>query len=316
MRGVVRVQLVGAVVRRGLVGRVVRVVDIRPLVARRTASAFASCHAGLLQWVKTACQLKQLASVEPESRQLSGGRVGGRAEREEVSGGAGPAEVDQVQLARAAMFAQQERTPPLHPRQASFPGAIAQSDSDYGVKIGLEKACPGTMHQGLSGDAVLLVSEAGHYCAANIAGWLGMGTDNLVTVPTTEENEIDLDHLGRAAREALASGKRIAAIIATLGTTDAFGLDDLQAIAALRDSLVEEFQLPCPPHIHADAVIGWAWSVFNDYDFEGNPLGFRPAPCAPWPAPAGAYATCRWPTPSASTSTRPASPPTSPASCW
>jgi len=29
------------------------------------------------------------------------------------------------------------------------------------------------------------------------------------------------------------------------------------------------------PHVHADAVIGWAWSVFNDYDFESNPLGFR-----------------------------------------
>ena len=29
------------------------------------------------------------------------------------------------------------------------------------------------------------------------------------------------------------------------------------------------------PHVHADAVIGWAWSVFNDYDFDANPLGFR-----------------------------------------
>ena len=146
----------------------------------------------------------------------------------------------------------------------------------YGVKIGLEKACPQAMHKGVSEDAVLLVSEAGHYCAANIAGWLGIGTDNLIAIPTTAENEIDLAELGRAAREALAEGKRIAAIIATLGTTDAFGLDDLQEIAALRDNLVEEFQLPYSPHIHADAVIGWAWSVFNDYDFGGNPLGFRP----------------------------------------
>ena len=146
----------------------------------------------------------------------------------------------------------------------------------YGVKIGLEKACPQAMHKGVSEDAVLLVSEAGHYCAANIAGWLGIGTDNLVAVPTTAENEIDLAELGRAARRALGEGRKIAAIIATLGTTDAFGLDDLREIAALRDSLVEEFELPYSPHIHADAVIGWAWSVFNEYDFEGNPLGFRP----------------------------------------
>ena len=53
----------------------------------------------------------------------------------------------------------------------------------YGVMIGLEKVCLGTMQKGLSEDSVLLVSEAGHYCAANIAGWLGMGTDNAPIFP-------------------------------------------------------------------------------------------------------------------------------------
>lgn len=27
------------------------------------------------------------------------------------------------------------------------------------------------------------------------------------------------------------------------------------------------------PYLHADAVIGWAYSVFNDYEFDANPLG-------------------------------------------
>ena len=146
----------------------------------------------------------------------------------------------------------------------------------YGVKMGLEKACPNTIQNGVSQEAVILVSDTGHYCAANIAGWLGLGTRNLITVPTTPENEIDLAQLEEAARKALSEGRKIAAIIATMGTTDSFGLDDLEAIATLRDTLVDEFQLSYRPHIHADAVIGWAWSVFNDYDFEGNPLGFRP----------------------------------------
>ena len=43
----------------------------------------------------------------------------------------------------------------------------------------------------------------------------------------------------------------------------------------IRDELVKEFGLDYTPHLHADAVIGWAWSVFNDYDVEANPLGFR-----------------------------------------
>jgi L-2,4-diaminobutyrate decarboxylase len=60
-----------------------------------------------------------------------------------------------------------------------------------------------------------------------------------------------------------------------MGTTDAFGLDDLEGIIRLRDGLVQEFSLPYTPHVHADAVIGWVWSVFTDYPTEENPLGFR-----------------------------------------
>ena len=146
----------------------------------------------------------------------------------------------------------------------------------YGVKVGLEKACPGAIKNGTPDDAVVFVSDAGHYCATNITGWLGIGTDNLITIPTTFENEIDLEILEQELRKALTNGKKIAAIIATLGTTDAFGLDNLLKIVAIRETLVEEFKLDYHPHIHADAVIGWAWSVFKNYDFECNPLGFRP----------------------------------------
>ena len=146
----------------------------------------------------------------------------------------------------------------------------------YGVKLGLEKACPGTIQNGTSEDAVVFVSDTGHYCASNIVGWLGIGTNNLITIPTTFQNEMDLERLEQETRNALRNGKKIAAIIATLGTTDAFGLDNLMHIVALRERLVNEFKLDYQPHIHADAVIGWAWSVFNTYDFEENPLGFRP----------------------------------------
>ncbi len=146
----------------------------------------------------------------------------------------------------------------------------------YGVKVGLEKALPGTMETGIRDDAVILASDASHYCRFNIAGWLGLGSKSLMTIPTDTRNAINLDILREQAVLAVKSGKKIAAIIATLGSTDAFGLDDLQAIAALRDDLVAEFHLSYVPHIHADAVIGWAWRVFNDYNFEANPLGFRP----------------------------------------
>ncbi len=146
----------------------------------------------------------------------------------------------------------------------------------YGVKIGIEKAIPEAMDEGVGRDGVLLTSQQSHYGRLNAAGWLGLGERNVWTVPTTIDNAIRLDQLAESARAALRQGKRIVAFIATLGTTDAMGLDDLAAIVQLRDELVQEFQLDYRPHVHADAVIGWAWSVFKDYDFQANPLGFRP----------------------------------------
>ncbi len=146
----------------------------------------------------------------------------------------------------------------------------------YGVKVGLEKALPGAMQNGVSEGAVIFASDCSHYCRYNVAGWLGLGAKSLVTIPTDGRNAMQIDALRDQARAALSSGCRIAAIVATLGTTDAFGLDDVAAIIALRDELVDEFKLTYRPHVHADAVIGWAWQVFNDYDFETNPLGFRP----------------------------------------
>lgn len=145
----------------------------------------------------------------------------------------------------------------------------------YGVKLGLEKACPDSFKKGLHETAYILCSERAHYAGLSVAAWLGIGTDQVIQIPTTPENELRPCLLESHARQILKEGGRIAAIIATMGTTDAFGIDDLQAIHELRNRLVDEFQLDYVPHIHADAVIGWAWSVFNDYDLNLNPLGFR-----------------------------------------
>ncbi|MBM2803482.1 MAG: PLP-dependent enzyme, glutamate decarboxylase [Deltaproteobacteria bacterium] len=146
----------------------------------------------------------------------------------------------------------------------------------YGVKVGLEKAVPGAMQNGVGAGAIVFASDCSHYCRYNVAGWLGLGAKNLITISTDGRNTMKIDILRDQARAALQSGWPIAAIVATLGTTDAFGLDDLEAIVNLRDELVQEFNLPYRPHVHADAVIGWAWQVFSDYNFETNPLGFRP----------------------------------------
>lgn len=144
----------------------------------------------------------------------------------------------------------------------------------YGVKIGLEKVLGGAMQHGVREDVKILCSDASHYSKLNVAAWLGIGSRNIVTIPTNADNSMNLDAFADTLGRLLAGGHKIAAIIATMGTTDAFGIDPLKAIVAARDRLAAEHGLASPPHIHADAVIGWPWAVFNDYDFEANPLQF------------------------------------------
>jgi glutamate/tyrosine decarboxylase-like PLP-dependent enzyme len=145
----------------------------------------------------------------------------------------------------------------------------------YGAKIGLEKAVPGVGRSGLRTPAALVCSDRAHYACRTVANWLGLGEDQIVSIPTTDDHQMQIDALAQRLREVVRDNRRIACIVATMGTTDAFGLDDLAGIVRVRDEIVKELALDYVPHVHADAVIGWAWSVFNDYDFEQNPLGFR-----------------------------------------
>ena len=146
----------------------------------------------------------------------------------------------------------------------------------YGCKLGIEKILGGRgMQEGIREDFKIFSSDVSHYSRLNVAAWLGLGTKNLIAIPSISNNEMSLSALEESLRASFGRGEKVAAIIATLGTTDAFGIDDLAAIVHLRNELVDEYGLDYVPHIHADAVIGWAWSVFRDYDFDDNPLGFH-----------------------------------------
>src|SRR5262245_56520878 len=124
----------------------------------------------------------------------------------------------------------------------------------YAIRAGIEKVIPGAMQDGVAaGDVVVFTSDKGHYSAEAAVGWLGLGTERLVKVPTSRSNEMRVDVLERMAREAIEAGRRIGGLVATMGTTDSFGVDDLEAIVALRDALVDDYRLDYRPHVHADA---------------------------------------------------------------
>jgi L-2,4-diaminobutyrate decarboxylase len=146
----------------------------------------------------------------------------------------------------------------------------------YGGKIGLERVLPGAMQQGLRGERVVgLCSEAGHYSNLTVAGWLGIGTNNLIAIPTDEKLSMRIDLLEQRVDKLLSEGIKIAYVCATFGTTDGFGIDDIRAIRECMERKCGEYGVPTP-QIHVDAAVGWAMCFLTDYDLNTNPLKLEP----------------------------------------
>ena len=61
-------------------------------------------------------------------------------------------------------------------------------------------------------------------------------------------------------------------IVCTTGSTDPFGVDNVQEIVEMRDRIVQEYNLNYKPFVYCDSVIGWPWLFFKDYNFEENHL--------------------------------------------
>ncbi len=145
----------------------------------------------------------------------------------------------------------------------------------YGAKIGLEKVVPGAMHHGLQGAKVAgVVSEAAHYSNRTIAGWLGLGTENLVAIPTDPNLAMRLDLLSQKLRQLYQQDTRVAFVTATFGTTDAFGVDDVGGIRQVIDDEAARAGMPAP-QLHVDAAVGWAFSLLSEYRTDENPLKFE-----------------------------------------
>jgi len=146
----------------------------------------------------------------------------------------------------------------------------------YGAKIGIEKAAPGTMQCGLQEVPLAgIVSEASHYSNQTIAGWLGLGTEHLHSIPTDNAIAMRLDLLADKLESLLTAGFRVGFVTATFGTTDAFGVDDIAGIRQVLRDYSQRHGIP-EPQLHADAAVGWVLSFLAEYDLPGNPLGFSP----------------------------------------
>jgi len=144
----------------------------------------------------------------------------------------------------------------------------------YGLKYGLTRVLRESRDKGVRTDAKVICSQQAHYVQHNASDWLGLGMDNIVQVRThVATNQMDADHLEEILKDLHARKVPVAAVVCTMGTTDANAFDPIGRVRTLLDTY------PNPPGygkavLYADCVVGWSWLYFRDYDFAANPLGF------------------------------------------
>ncbi len=144
----------------------------------------------------------------------------------------------------------------------------------YGVKYGLTRVLPNSRTAGIRTDAKVICSQQAHFVQKNATDWMGLGSDNIVHVKTDiETNQMDVAHLEEILKDLTAKKIPVSTIVCTMGTTDASAIDPIREVRALLD------RYPNPAGfgkavLYADAVVGWSWIYFKDYDFDLNPLEF------------------------------------------
>jgi glutamate/tyrosine decarboxylase-like PLP-dependent enzyme len=142
----------------------------------------------------------------------------------------------------------------------------------YGAKIGIEKVVPGAMQTGIGGERVVgICSSASHYSNKTLAGWLGIGTQQLIIIPTNEKLSMSIEALESQMEQLYSQGTKIAFVVSTFGTTDGFGIDDVAETRRVIDRLSEKFGQPAP-QLHVDAAVGWGLTFLAEYDTLANPL--------------------------------------------
>lgn len=146
----------------------------------------------------------------------------------------------------------------------------------YGLKYALAHVVGSSRCEGVRVEGKVFCSQQGHYAKMNATDWLGIGMNNYVDIDCMDDtNTMDLEDLEQefqAARDA-DPPVPVLAVMCTMGTTDAFAIDPVKGVR----ELVSKY--PNPPGynetiIYCDAVIGWSFLPFRDYDFVENPLQF------------------------------------------
>ncbi|QYR20253.1 aspartate aminotransferase family protein [Paenibacillus sp. sptzw28] len=143
-----------------------------------------------------------------------------------------------------------------------------------GLRLAIAKQYPRAKEDGIPGNLYCFASETAHYSLLKSVEATGIGSSRLITVKCKSDHSMDEMDLKEKMEEVIKSGGVPVYIVATAGTTDSFGVDDIKEIKRTSDEITQKYGQK-PVHIHADSAMGGFYCLFNHYDFEINRLGFE-----------------------------------------
>ncbi|HHT7068124.1 pyridoxal phosphate-dependent decarboxylase family protein [Bacillus thuringiensis] len=144
------------------------------------------------------------------------------------------------------------------------------------LRLAISKQFPLAKEYGAPQNAYCFASENAHYSLLKSAEATGIGSDHLIKVKTDPySNSMDIDDLEAKMIQVINNGGIPLYILATMGSTDTFTIDDIKKIKETAEAIQEKYKLN-PIYIHADSAMGGFYSFFNNYNFEENPLSFEP----------------------------------------
>ncbi|RYV03146.1 putative pyridoxal-dependent aspartate 1-decarboxylase [Shewanella sp. OPT22] len=108
-------------------------------------------------------------------------------------------------------------------------------------------------------DLAILTSERGHYSLAKAADLLGIGRNNIIAIPTDENNKVDVELMRKKAAELNSDNIKVLAIVGVAGTTETGNIDPLKALSQLAN------EIDC--HFHIDAAWGGASLLSHKYRY-------------------------------------------------
>lgn len=149
----------------------------------------------------------------------------------------------------------------------------------YAIRVGLNRSLPGVSSNGLGGSKspVVITSTSNHYTIDTACSLVGIGTKGVVRIPTVNGGEIDLDAYKKTIDDLMREGTPIACIIASGGNTLDMTVDPAVEMRKIADETASRYNLAYRPFMYMDAVVGWPWLSFKNYDWKRNHLGIPEA---------------------------------------